>query len=130
MPWPLSESIAVATAIDFKVLKSIAVATEIDFRVLESIAAATTINASLLEVTYVIWGEFGIIHLDTSKSPYVPRCSFARGAVGKHTSSFFFESHGLRSHIGSSELKAFPSAQLHRHQWLPCLQFAMQPTLL
>ena len=38
-----------------------------------------------LLVTYVICGEFGIIHLDTSKSTYVRRCSFARGAMGKHT---------------------------------------------
>ena len=44
MPWPLSESTAVATAIDFKVLKSIAVATAIDFKVPKSIAVATAID--------------------------------------------------------------------------------------
>ena len=44
MPWPQSESIAAATAIDFKVLKSTAVATANDFRVLESIAVDTAID--------------------------------------------------------------------------------------
>ena len=49
MPWPQSESIAVATAIDFKVLKSTAVATANDFRVLASRAVDTAIDFKVLK---------------------------------------------------------------------------------
>ena len=54
MPWPLSESIAVATAIDFKVPKSIAVATAIDFSLLESTAVATTIDYRVPKIDFVL----------------------------------------------------------------------------